>query len=442
MPATPEPYRLHVPDEAIEDLRERLGRTRFPDQAPGEPWAFGTDVEWMRGFTAYWRDGFDWRAQEALLNGFPQYKVPIHGIDLHFLHVPGKGAGAMPLLLSHGWPGSVFEFLDLIPRLTDPAAFGGDPADAFTVVAPSLPGFGLSFAPGQKRFGAEEIADCFAGLMTGVLGYDRFGAQGGDWGSFISSRIGYAHRDRVAGIHLNLLPLRRDPSMAGSPTPEERRYLEELKLFLKEETGYQWIQGTRPQTLAFGLTDSPAGLAAWIAEKFRAWSDCGGDVLSVIDRDRRHVDDGAGSRLLQHRHGAPGAQELAGQVDVDAAAPVLRVDVLDRGGRAGDAGIVDQHVQAAQAGPDPVEQPVHGGLVGHVGDRGPDVGQGLAAAGQRRLVHVADVDLGPGLDQRAGDSQPDARGAGRDQRPPSVGAEVRHVFPPQLHGRTCDPVGG
>ncbi|UEM19895.1 epoxide hydrolase [Skermanella mucosa] len=286
MPATPEPFRLHVPDDAVADLRDRLGRTRFPDQAPGEPWAFGTDVEWMRAFTAYWRDGFDWRAQESLLNGFPQYRVPLHGIDLHFLHVPGKGADAMPLLLSHGWPGSVFEFLDLIPRLTDPAAFGGDPADAFTVVAPSLPGFGLSFAPGQKRFGAEEIADCFAELMTGVLGYDRFGAQGGDWGAFVSSRIGYAHRDRVTGIHLNLMPLRRDPAMVESPTPEERRYLEELKLFLKEETGYQWIQGTRPQTLAFALTDSPAGLAAWIAEKFRAWSDCGGDVLSVIDRDR------------------------------------------------------------------------------------------------------------------------------------------------------------
>ncbi|EWY37675.1 hypothetical protein N825_16620 [Skermanella stibiiresistens SB22] len=285
---TPTPFTLRVPDEAIADLRDRLRLTRFPDQAPGEPWAFGTDVAWMRDFVDYWRDGFDWRAQEARLNAFPQYKVALDGVDLHFLHVPGKGAPgrpALPLLLSHGWPGSVFEFMDLIPRLTDPASFGGDPADAFTVVAPSLPGFGLSFAPGQKRFGAEEIAERFVQLMTEVLGYDRFAAQGGDWGSFITSRIGHTNAANVVGVHLNLLPLKRDLAAVASPTPDERRYLDELSVFMKEETGYQWIQGTRPQTLAFGLTDSPAGLAAWIVEKFRAWSDCGGDVLSVFSRD-------------------------------------------------------------------------------------------------------------------------------------------------------------
>lgn len=182
MSITPKPFALAVPDQEIADLRDRLRLTRFPDQAPGEPWAYGTDLGWMRDLVAYWRDGFDWRAQEARLNAFPQFTAPLSGIDVHFLHVPGKGDKPLPLLLSHGWPGSVFEFLDIIPRLTDPARFGGDPADAFTVVAPSLPGFGLSFKPGQARFGAEEIADCFAELMTGVLGYDRFGAQGGDWG--------------------------------------------------------------------------------------------------------------------------------------------------------------------------------------------------------------------------------------------------------------------
>jgi microsomal epoxide hydrolase len=178
----------------------------------------------------------------------------------------------------------VFEFLEIIPRLTDPARFGGDAADAFTVVAPSLPGYGLSFAPGQARFGAEAMADCFADLMT-ALGYPRFAAQGGDWGAFITARMGYAHAERLIGIHLNLLPLARDPLLAD-PSPEEAVYLEELKIFLAEETGYQWIQGTRPQTLAFGLTDSPAGLAAWIVEKFRAWSDCGGDVESVFSKDQ------------------------------------------------------------------------------------------------------------------------------------------------------------
>jgi pimeloyl-ACP methyl ester carboxylesterase len=285
MKKSPEPFTLQVPDAALADLRERLARTRFPDQAPGEPWAYGTDIGWMRDFVAYWRDRFDWRAEEARLNALPQFKVPLHGIDLHYLHVPGRGPDPFPLLLSHGWPGSVFEFLDLIPRLTDPARFGDDPADAFTVVAPSLPGYGLSFAPGQPRFGVEAIADCFADLMTEVLGYRRFAAQGGDWGSFITGRLGYAHADRLVGIHVNMMPVRRDPNMVKNPTPEERQFLDDLTLFLKEETGYQWIQGTRPQTLAFALTDSPAGLAAWVVEKFRTWSDSRGDVESVFSRD-------------------------------------------------------------------------------------------------------------------------------------------------------------
>jgi pimeloyl-ACP methyl ester carboxylesterase len=280
-----ESFKLCVPTADIADLRERLGRSRFPDQVPGPAWAYGTDVAWMRGLIDYWRNEFDWRTQEARLNAFPQCKVRLHGIDLHFLHVEGQGPDPSPLLLSHGWPGSVFEFFELIPRLTNPSRFGGDPADAFTVVAPSLPGYGLSFSPGQSRFGVEEIADCFAGLMTDALGYQHFGAQGGDWGSFITSRIAYSYADRLIGIHLNMMPLRRDPKMVANPTPEEQKYLEQLTIWLKEGTGYQWIQGTRPQTLAFALTDSPTGLAAWIVEKFRAWSDCGGDLESVFTKD-------------------------------------------------------------------------------------------------------------------------------------------------------------
>jgi len=281
----PVPFEVRFPDDALTDLRARLARTRYPDQAPGEPWAYGTQVDYLRDLVRYWEHSFDWRAAEARLNGFPQFKVPLAGIDLHFLHVPGKGPAPVPLLLSHGWPGSVFEFLELIPRLTDPARFGGDPADAFTVVAPSLPGYGLSFQPGQPRFGLEQIADCFAELMTGVLGYPRFAAQGGDWGAFVTSRLGYAYPERLLGIHVNLLAVRRDPAILASPTPEEQKFLGELAHFLKENTGYQWIQGTRPQTLSFALTDSPAGLAAWIVEKFRSWSDCGGDVESVFSRD-------------------------------------------------------------------------------------------------------------------------------------------------------------
>ena len=281
----PEAFKLAVPDADIADLRERLKRTRYPDQAPGPAWAYGTDVAWMRGLTNYWREKFDWRAQEGRLNVFPQYKVHLHNIDLHFLHVEGRGPDPCPLLLSHGWPGSVFEFLELIPQLTNPSQFGGDPADSFTVVAPSLPGYGLSFSPGQPRFGVEEIADCFASLMSDVLGYKRFGAQGGDWGSFITSRLAHSYPDRLVGIHLNMMPLRRDPKMIADPTSEEQRYLEQLVTWLKDGTGYQWIQGTRPQTLAFALSDSPVGLAAWIAEKFRAWSDCGGDLEFVFTKD-------------------------------------------------------------------------------------------------------------------------------------------------------------
>jgi len=285
MTAAATPFHLHVSDDALVDLRERLARTRFPDQTPGAPWAYGTDVAYLQQLVRYWREHFDWRAQEARLNALAQYKLPLHGIELHYLHVEGRGPKPMPLLLSHGWPGSVFEFLDIIPRLTDPARFGGDAADAFTVVAPSLPGYGLSFAPGQPRFGVEQIADCFADLMTGALGYSRFGAQGGDWGAFVSSRLGAVHADKLLGIHINLLGVRRDPKMLSNPTADETRYLGELDQWIKEETGYQAIQGTRPQTLAFGLSDSPAGLAAWIVEKFRAWSDCGGDIESVFSKE-------------------------------------------------------------------------------------------------------------------------------------------------------------
>lgn len=280
---SPTPFSLHVPDEAIDDLRARLARARLPDPAPGEPWTAGADVAWMEKLASYWREGFDWRAQEARLNAFPQFKARIDGLDIHFIAAPGKGPKPIPLLLAHGWPGSVFEFLDLIPRLTDPASFGGDPADAVTVIAPSLPGFGLSHAPG-RRFGGAAMAELLARLMTEVLGHDRYALQGGDWGAFTTARIAYDHPDRVIGLHLNFLTLRRDLAIEN-PTPEEAAYLDALAAFVREETGYQQIQGTKPQTLAFGLTDSPTGLAAWIAEKFRAWSDCGGDVERAIPLD-------------------------------------------------------------------------------------------------------------------------------------------------------------
>jgi pimeloyl-ACP methyl ester carboxylesterase len=282
---TPQPFTLDVADAAIADLKTRLGLTRFPDAAPGEPWAFGSSVAYVRDLVAYWKDDFDWRMEEAALNAFPQFKVPLHDIDLHYLHVPGVGPNPYPLLLMHGWPGSVYEFIDIIPRLTDPARFGGDPRDAFTVIAPSLPGYGLSFKPGQKRFILQDIAACLHDLMTDVLGFRQFAAQGGDWGAGVASIIGQQYPSSVCGIHLNLLFAPRDPTASGS-TAEEQRYFEVLRHWLKEETGYQQIQGTKPQTLAFAMTDSPAGLAAWIAEKFRSWSDCDGVPENAISRDR------------------------------------------------------------------------------------------------------------------------------------------------------------
>ena len=282
---TPTPFHLHVPESAITDLRERLTRTRLPDQAPGKPWAYGTDLGWMRELTAYWLHEFDWREQEARLNAAPLFSVPLAGIDLRYLHVHGVGPHPMPLLLSHGWPGSVFEFMELIPRLADPARFGGDPSDAFTIVAPSLPGYGLSFAPGQPRFSVEQIADVFATLMSETLGYRRFATQGGDWGASITARLGLVHPEKTIGVHMNLLPLRRDAAALSGDDAAERQYRIDLKRWLSEETGYSTQQGTRPQTLAFALTDSPVGLAAWIVEKMRAWSDCNGDIESAFSKD-------------------------------------------------------------------------------------------------------------------------------------------------------------
>ncbi len=271
----PQPFQLQVPDAALADLKERLARTRWPDEPPFETWSTGTSLPYLKDLIEYWRKGFDWRAAEAKLNAFPQFTAPVKGIDLHFIHAPGRGKDPMPLLLSHGWPGSVFEFLKIIPLLQE----------HFTVVAPSLPGYGLSFSPGQRRFGSEDMAEAFAELMTDVLGCKRFGCQGGDWGASISSVLGHRYPERLIGIHLNLLVVRRDPKIT-----EDKTYLRQLNHFLKEETGYQAIQGTKPQTLAYGLTDSPAGLAAWIVEKFRTWSDCGGNPEDAISRNEMLAD--------------------------------------------------------------------------------------------------------------------------------------------------------
>ena len=285
MIAAPTPFRLHVGDDVLADLKSRLARVRWPDEVPDNHWKYGTDLAYLKSLVEYWRDRYDWRKHETGINRFNQYKVSLAGIDVHYIREEGKGPKPMPLLVSHGWPGSVHEFHKLIPMLTDPARFGGDAADAFTVVAPSLPGYTLSFAPNQQRFSVEQIADVFAELMMDVLGYKRFAAQGGDWGAFVTSRLGYAYPERLAGIHINLLSLRRDTPLPEQPTEDEKLYFEQRAHWMKEEVGYTWIQGTKPQTLAYGLTDSPVGLAAWIVEKFHTWSDHEGDLDGYIGRD-------------------------------------------------------------------------------------------------------------------------------------------------------------
>jgi microsomal epoxide hydrolase len=278
------PFRLTVDDAAIADLKRRLAQVRWPDEAPEPPWRYGTSVGFMRELVDGWATAYDWRRTEAALNAYPQFVTAIDGIDVHFIKVEGRGPDPKPLLLSHGWPGSVLEFMKLIPLLTDPAAHGGDAADAFTVVAPSLPGYTLSFRPNQARRAIPEIGAMFHELMT-RLGFPRYGAQGGDWGSFVTAWLGANRARHLRGIHLNMMPIRRDAAMFTNPTDEERRFLGELEISLKEETGYQWIQGTRPQTLAFALADSPTGLAAWFAEKYRAWTDCDGDPRSALTMD-------------------------------------------------------------------------------------------------------------------------------------------------------------
>ena len=282
---TPTPMTIHIAEDILTDLQARLARVRWPDEIAGADWQYGTALGYLRSLIEYWRQQYDWRVHEATLNTFQHFTVPLSDIPLHFIHQPGLGPAPLPLLLLHGWPGSIWEFHKLIPLLTDPARCGGDARDAFTVVAPSLPGYAFSFRPQQPRLDRVAMADLFATLMTEVLGYTRFCTQGGDIGAQVTARLAAAYPQHLYGIHLNFLGLLRDVSQPGQPTPEEAQYLAQVQHWLTEEVGYQWIQGTKPQTLAYGLTDSPVGLAAWIVEKFRSWSDGGGDVERCFTKD-------------------------------------------------------------------------------------------------------------------------------------------------------------
>ena len=278
------PSRLHFGDDAIEQMRLRVRATRWPRHQAPENWMAGTDPHWLRELLGHWGHAFDWRAQEERLNRYPQYTLDRPGTRLHYLHIAGEGAAPRPLLLLHGWPGSVFEFEKIIPLLTAPSRFGGQACDAFTLVLPCLPGFGASHAPGLAGQSIEEMAEAFGLLMREGWGYTRYGVQGGDLGASIATTMGLQRPDEIAGIHLNFLPLPRTLDTTPDDA-ESTEYNGQLSRWLAQEAAYGAIQSTKPETLAMALNDSPAGLAAWISEKLRTWSDCGGDIESVFAKD-------------------------------------------------------------------------------------------------------------------------------------------------------------
>ena len=281
------PFTIDVRDDVITDLRDRLHRTRWPDQIDEAAWEYGTDRTALQRLCTYWADEFDWPAAQARLNRWPQFTTTIDGQNVHFLHARSPHAGALPLVITHGWPGSIAEFEKIIGPLTDPVAHGGDAADAFHVVCPSMPGYGFSGPTHERGWTIQRVAATVAALMA-ALGYDHYGAQGGDWGAVVTTHLGSQDASHVVGIHLNMVvagpPQGTDDVMAGV-LPEEMAGIAHMADFREHETGYQAIQGTRPQTLAYGLTDSPAGLAGWILEKFRQWGDCGGDPFNAFTLD-------------------------------------------------------------------------------------------------------------------------------------------------------------
>ena len=282
-----EPFRIEIPQADLDDLHRRLDSTRWPGELPGVGWSRGVPLGYLKELAEYWRTSYDWRAAEAQLNQFPQFTTVIDGANVHLLHVRSPEPQALPLLLTHGWPGSVAEFLDVIGPLTDPGAHGGDPADAFHLVIPTIPGYGFSGPTGQPGWNFARIATAWAELMR-RLGYDRYAAQGGDVGALISLTLAGMHPEHLAGVHVNFLitPPPGDPSqLAGLSEPEQAR-LGRMSQFVAERSGYMKLQSTRPQTLAYGLTDSPVGQLAWVVEKFREWTDSAKVPEDAVDRDQ------------------------------------------------------------------------------------------------------------------------------------------------------------
>ncbi|WP_214472669.1 epoxide hydrolase family protein [Mesorhizobium sp. dw_380] len=281
------PFNIHVDERLLADLKQRLESIRWPRSLDAESWDDGAGLAFMQRLVGYWRSQFDWRAQEARLNRLPQFRAEIDGLSIHFVHQRGIGPDPLPLIMTHGWPGSFIEMEKIIPLLTDPGTFGADPDDAFHLIVPSLPGYGFSQAPDRQGFSSSRIAELWLQLMDG-LGYPRFGAQGGDIGAGVSTWLAHRHPESIVGFHLNYISGGYRPPLGEGLAPvtaEEQAFLDTAAAWAAVEGAYAHMQGTKPQTLAYTLNDSPVGLAAWIAEKFRAWSDCGGDVEQVFSLD-------------------------------------------------------------------------------------------------------------------------------------------------------------
>jgi pimeloyl-ACP methyl ester carboxylesterase len=278
-------FRVEIPEADLDDLRRRLRATRWPEAETVSDWTQGVPLAYLRDVVAHWLESYDWRATERRLNSLPQFKTRLEDLDIHFLHVRSRHDGALPLVMTHGWPGSVVEFLDVVGPLADPTAHGGEARDAFHVVCPSLPGYGFSDRPREKGWGVEKIAGAWDTLMT-RLGYDRYVAQGGDWGSAVTTTIGMQNRGHCIGIHVNMPNAGATKESLANPTEREQRALAGARFYQEWDSGYSKQQSTRPQTLGYGLVDSPAGQAAWILEKFFAWTDNAGRPEDAIPRDR------------------------------------------------------------------------------------------------------------------------------------------------------------
>jgi len=321
--AAPRPFRIEVPEATVKRVLRRVRETRWPDRLDGNDWRYGADWDYMKALAQHWTTEFDWRKAEAGLNRYPQFLARLEDYDIHFYHVKGRGAKPLPIILTHGWPGSVFEFLEAMGPLSDPVRFGGSPEDAFDVIVPSLPGFGFSSKPKGKPVGPPTTARLWNKLMTEVLGYAKYGAQGGDWGNAVTIQLAREYPDRLLGIHLNGAGAAAAVSAGGEPSAEIRDWQRTASVYRAMEMDYFNEQQHKPQTVAFALFDNPVGTAAWIVEKFKTWSDSGANLDQTFTKDQvltnvmlYLVTDTAGTAVWFYRGSADDPASARGKVTV------------------------------------------------------------------------------------------------------------------------------